>query len=236
MHFKDFKFESSVVFSCHEGFVLRGANVSICTDSGKWSEQIPTCEPVSCPHAPVLEFGRLLTYHPREANISYYLDFARYECLPKYALFGNETITCTASGNWSQLPECRDVKCQRPTEIKNGFMTFSLYREYHYQEVVTYGCNPTYVLEGPRSSFCDKDGNWTTKPVCRAPCHLTTSKAVVLHNGRKTKVEKISNQLINHADTITYYCKDPDKKCSHLVDTQCLDGNLVVPSCYTNNI
>ncbi|MEE6507187.1 hypothetical protein FKM82_007992 [Ascaphus truei] len=111
-------------------------------------------------------------------------------------------------------------------------MTFSTFRKYNYKEVVTYGCNPTYVLEGQRHSFCEKDGEWSPKPTCRAPCQLTVKKAVVLYNGNKIDIQKISNQQIHHADIIGFYCTDETGKCGYPADTQCLDGTITIPSCF----
>ncbi|KAM4663143.1 beta-2-glycoprotein 1 [Discoglossus pictus] len=232
IHHTETNSEYWISYSCNEGYMLHGSNKSMCTERGTWSGQPPTCEPITCPPPPTPEFGKVSFYIPREANVSSYLDVVKYECLPHYALFGNETAICGDNGNWSALPECRDVKCNRPTEIANGFMTYSPHRKYDYGEHVTYGCKPTYVLEGPRNSSCGKYGEWTTKPSCKAPCSVTTKKAVVLYNGKKIKVDKIAHQQIQHGDILGYFCKNKQDKCAYTVDTPCHDGNLTIPSCY----
>ncbi|KAM8946435.1 beta-2-glycoprotein 1 [Pelodytes ibericus] len=232
VHHKDLSYSSTIQFSCNHGYTLHGANESRCTQTGAWSGKLPVCQPIICSAPPNLVFGKIVQNITRDGNISRYMDNVTYECLPKYALFGSEIAFCTANGTWSQVPECRDVKCKRPTEIDNGFMTYSPQRLYDYQEVVTYGCKPTYILEGPKNSLCDKNGKWTLKPTCKAPCHVTTKKATVLYNGRKTRVEEIANQLIQHRDIITYFCKDEKEKCSHMVESHCKDGQFAVPSCY----
>ncbi|XP_053577440.1 beta-2-glycoprotein 1 [Bombina bombina] len=228
----EINFQSWVTYSCNKGYVLHGANQSMCTDRGTWTGQLPTCGPITCSIPPVPENGKIASDFPKVQNISSYLDLVKYECLPRYVMFGNDTATCTASGNWSDLPECRDVKCNRPTEIENGFISFSPARKYDLGESVTYGCKPTYVLDGLRTSICEKDGEWTPKPTCRAPCRITTKKAVVIYNGRKLSVDKISNHLIQHGDTIAYYCKNKAEKCAYMAETHCVDGNFTVPSCY----
>ncbi|KAG9468135.1 hypothetical protein GDO78_013711 [Eleutherodactylus coqui] len=176
--------------------------------------------------------GLLDFYKPQEVNVSFYLDVVRYHCKLDYVLIGSENATCSANGTWSHVPQCRDVKCQRPTEITNGYMSFAPYRKYNYKEVVTYGCNPPYALVGSRTSYCDKDGEWTQKPLCQAPCHVPTPKANVLHNGRKTRVDEISRQEIQHGDIITYYCKNKDENCAYTIQSQCDNGNFTVPACY----
>lgn len=117
-------------------------------------------------------------------------------------------------------------------EIPNGYMSFAPYRKYSYKEAVTYGCNPPYALVGSRTSYCDKDGEWTQKPLCQAPCHVPTPKANVLHNGRKTRVDEISRQQIQHGDVITFYCRNKKENCAYSVQSQCHDGNFTVPACY----
>ncbi|XP_053309517.1 beta-2-glycoprotein 1 [Spea bombifrons] len=232
VRYRELSYGSHIHFACNEGYNLHGANESRCTESGTWSPEVPACKPITCPPPPVPNFGRLVLYTPREGNTSQYLDNVTYGCLPKYAMFGNASAYCTANGTWSRTPDCRDVKCRRPTEIEHGFLTYSPPRLYDYQEAVTYGCKPTYVLDGPKNSFCDKNGEWTVKPSCRAPCHVTTKKATVLYNGRKTRVDKISDQLIQHGDIVTYFCKDDKGDCAHSRDSMCLDGHFTVPPCY----
>ncbi|XP_075034138.1 beta-2-glycoprotein 1 [Mixophyes fleayi] len=230
--YTDLTYQSVIYFSCNKGYILHGASESKCMETGTWNAMLPTCEPVTCPHPMIPKFGQLNHYRPREGNISVYLDVVTYSCLLNYALLGNENVTCGENGTWSDVPECRDVKCQRPTEILYGYMSFSPYRKYNYKEAVTYGCNPPYTLDGPRSSYCDKNEQWTQKPVCRAPCHVTTPKATVLHNKRKTRVDEISGQQIQHGDILTYYCKNKTDNCAYTVESQCRDGNFTVPACY----
>ncbi|KAM3923443.1 beta-2-glycoprotein 1 [Leptodactylus fuscus] len=232
VRYTDITYQSVIYFSCQEGYRLRGVNESECLLSGAWSAPFPVCEKVTCPPPEIPRFGRLDIYKPREGNISTYLDVVSYGCEHNYALIGYENATCRANGTWSHVPECRDVKCQRPTEIPNGFMSFAPYRKYNYREMVTYGCNPPYTLVGLRTSYCDKDGQWTQKPLCQAPCHVPTPKANVLHNGRKTRVDEIARQQIHHGDIITYYCKKKKESCSYTVPSQCHNGNFTVPNCY----
>ncbi|XP_073524725.1 beta-2-glycoprotein 1-like [Phyllobates terribilis] len=232
VRYTEVTYQSVARFSCDEGHRLHGANESECLASGAWSAPLPVCENVTCPYPEIPRLGRLDFYQPREGNVSTYRDVVRYGCNLNYALIGNETATCRANGTWSHVPECRDVKCQRPAEIANGYMSFAPYRKYNYKEVVTYGCNPPYALVGSRSSYCDKDGDWTPKPLCQAPCHVPTPKANVLHNGRKTRVDEISRQQIQHGDVITYYCKNKTEKCAHSVPSRCHNGNFTVPACY----
>ncbi|KAM4012288.1 beta-2-glycoprotein 1-like isoform 2-T2 [Anomaloglossus baeobatrachus] len=232
VYYKEITYQSVASFSCDEGHRLLGSNETECLVSGGWSAPPPACEKVTCPYPEIPRLGRLEFYEPRRGNVSTFRDVVRYGCDPHYALIGNETAMCRANATWSHVPECREVTCQRPAEIPNGFTSFAPYRRYHYREAVTYGCNPPYTLEGPRASYCDKDGEWTPKPLCQAPCHVPTPKANVLHNGRKTRVDEISRQQIQHGDVITYYCKNKTENCAYSVPSRCHDANFTVPACY----
>ncbi|XP_068118459.1 beta-2-glycoprotein 1 [Hyperolius riggenbachi] len=232
VHGMDLTYGSMISFSCNTGYRLQGAKESACVEGRKWSTSPPVCEVVTCPPPVVPKFAQLALYSPRVGNVSNYLDVVTYQCQPNYAMFGSENATCTENGTWTAIPECRDVKCPRLTEISNGYMSFSPYRKYNYKESVVYGCNPPYALDGPRTSFCDKDGNWSQKPLCKAPCQVTTPKATVLHNGRRTRVDEISGQQIQHGDILTYFCKNKEEKCAYTVQSRCNDGNFTIPACY----
>ncbi|XP_069511152.1 beta-2-glycoprotein 1 [Ambystoma mexicanum] len=228
----EFTYQSWIQFSCNEGFILNGSDVSQCTETGQWSNQQPVCERVICPKPAIPEFGKIKFYKPKSHNMSTYQDVVIYECLPKYALFGNEAATCEANGNWSDVPECIDVKCTRPNDIENGFMTFAIERLYDYMETVRYGCDPPYTLDGPRISQCEKTGNWSTTPTCKPACQIPDKKGVVIYSGQKVKLQDMKKHVIRHTDSLTFYCKDEKNNCAYTVTTQCIDGALPLPPCF----
>nr|XP_034959913.1 beta-2-glycoprotein 1 isoform X2 [Zootoca vivipara] len=227
-----FNYQSFVRFSCDPGYILQGKKTAQCLADGQWSEKLPTCQPVVCPPPPVSEFGALSYLKLVPGNVSVFQDVIKFECLPPLALFGNETAKCLASGNWSELPECRSVECPYPEQIENGFINFALRRTYKYKETVQYGCNPPYVLDGASASSCEKTGTWSTKPACRAPCAIPVKRATVLYNEQKLKVQDHLGDGIKHAETIWFFCKNKEQQCSYTVPTQCVDGTLSVPACF----
>ncbi|XP_069808580.1 beta-2-glycoprotein 1 isoform X2 [Dendropsophus ebraccatus] len=217
-----------VTYSCNLGYVKDSGNdKALCLILGNWEHATLQCKRQQCPKPGALENGTV-----RYTDITYQ-SIIYFSCHEGYRLRGANESQCLVSGAWSApFPVCEAVKCQRPTEIPNGYMSFAPYRKYDYKEAVTYGCNPPYTLVGSRTSYCDKDGEWTQKPLCQAPCHVPTPKANVLHNGRKTRVDEISRQQIQHGDVITYYCKNKIEKCAYTVESRCHDGNFTVPACY----
>ncbi|XP_062976104.1 beta-2-glycoprotein 1 [Elgaria multicarinata webbii] len=227
----DISYQSVIRFSCNPGYILQGPTTSQCLADGQWSAKLPQCQPVICPPPPVSEFGALSYHRNNPGNIFVFQDVITFECLSPYALFGNETASCLSNGNWSELPECRSVQCPYPEAIENGFINFALRRTYNYAETVTYGCNPSYVLDGATVARCEKTGHWSPKPTCRAPCKMPAKKGTVLYNGEKVKVKHLQNG-IQHAEIIWFFCKNNEQHCSYKVSTQCVDGHLSAPACF----
>ncbi len=88
-----------------------------------------------------------------------------YECL---AGFGSDAVTvmCQADGTWESFElSCMPIECGIPRAIANG--TVNLAGGTTYGSVVTYDCNPGFVLYGASTRVCSVDGNWSgPEPVC----------------------------------------------------------------------
>ncbi|XP_065549916.1 beta-2-glycoprotein 1 [Lathamus discolor] len=230
--FADLHYQSSVNFSCEPGYNLVGTRMSQCMADGKWSGSLPQCQPVTCAPPSLPEFSVLSYRRSKPGNVSYFLDTITFECVPPLALIGNETATCMANGNWSSIPECKVVTCPTPTGIENGFLEFVVRRTYHYNESVSFGCQPSYVLEGPKHSRCENTGNWSTKPTCKGPCKIPVKKAVVLYNGEKKRAQNDLKDGVQHGETVSFFCKNKEKSCAYTVPVPCVDGNLTLPACF----
>ncbi|XP_017711316.1 PREDICTED: beta-2-glycoprotein 1 [Rhinopithecus bieti] len=213
-------------------FYLNGANSAKCTEEGKWSPGIPVCAPITCPPPSVPMFATLRVYKPSAGNNSLYQDTAVFECLPQHAMFGNDTITCTTHGNWTTLPECREVKCPFPLRPDNGFVNYPAKPALYYKDKATFGCHDGYSLDGPEETECTKLGNWSAMPSCKASCKVPVKKATVVYQGERVKIqEKFKNGML-HGDKVSFFCKNKEKKCSYTEDAQCIDGTIEVPKCF----
>ncbi|XP_066188445.1 beta-2-glycoprotein 1 isoform X1 [Sylvia atricapilla] len=232
MDFEEFQYQSSVTFSCDPGYNLVGSRTSQCMADGKWTGAFPQCQPVTCAPPSLPEFGVLSYRRLSPGNVSHFLDTILFECVPPLALIGNETATCMANGSWSSIPVCKVVTCPTPIGIENGFIEFAVRRTYHYNESVSFGCQPGFVMEGSKHSRCENTGNWSTKPVCRAPCKIPVKKAVVLYNGEKKRVQNDLKDGILHGETVSFFCKNKEKSCAYTVDVACVDGNFTLPACF----
>lgn len=43
--------------------------------------------------------------------------------------------------------------------------------------------------------------------------------------------EKFKNGML-HGQTISFYCKNKEKKCSYTEDARCNDGTIEIPKCF----
>ncbi|KAG8505055.1 Beta-2-glycoprotein 1, partial [Galemys pyrenaicus] len=232
VRYTTFEYPNTIDFKCNTGFYLNGTNSAKCNEEGRWTPDLPVCAPVTCAPPTVPKFAKLSVYKPSAANNSLYRDTAVFQCLPHYAMFGNDTITCTEHGNWTELPECKEVKCPFPSRPDNGFVNYPAKQVLNYQDKATFGCHDTYVLDGPEEVECSKFGNWSAQPTCKASCKLPVKKATVLYQGERINLqEKFKNGML-HGVKVSFFCKNKEKKCSYTVDAQCVDGTIEVPKCF----
>ncbi|XP_036983938.2 beta-2-glycoprotein 1 [Artibeus jamaicensis] len=238
VRYSTFEYPNTISFSCNTGFYLNGTKSSQCTEEGKWSPDLPVCAPISCPPPSVPKFAVLSISKSLATNSSFSGDSALYgnkavfKCLSRYAMFGNDTITCTKHGNWTELPECREVKCPFPSRPNNGFVNYPAKEALYYKDKATYGCHEKYVLDGPQEVECSKFGNWSAQPSCKASCSVSVKKATVIFEGERVKIqEKFKNGML-HGQKVSFFCKNKEKKCSYTEDAECIDGTLEIPKCF----
>ncbi|XP_029784066.1 beta-2-glycoprotein 1 isoform X2 [Suricata suricatta] len=222
-----------IVYSCQPGYVSRGGMRRFtCPLTGIWPVNTLKCTPVTCPPPAIPEFATLSVYKPLAGNISNYGSKAVFECLPHYAMFGNDTVTCTAHGNWTTLPECKEVKCPFPSRPDNGFVNYPAKQTLYYKDKATYGCHDTYALDGPQEVECNKFGNWSAQPSCKASCKLSVKKATVVYEGERVKLQEKFKDGMLHGVKVSFFCKNKEKKCSYTEDAQCIDGTIEIPKCF----
>nr|XP_042895666.1 sushi, von Willebrand factor type A, EGF and pentraxin domain-containing protein 1 isoform X2 [Parasteatoda tepidariorum] len=109
-----------------------------------------------------------------------------YSCNPGYELTGVSDRRCLASGNWSDgSPHCVRISCGFPGYIANGYING---RQYLFQDIIQYVCNPGYRLSGESTRTCQVDNKWSgTAPrceeiVCEAPKTIENGEVIALQN------------------------------------------------------
>uniref|UniRef100_A0A3P8YC49 Beta-2-glycoprotein 1 n=1 Tax=Esox lucius TaxID=8010 RepID=A0A3P8YC49_ESOLU len=204
-------------------YTLQGASTIECLADGEWTEPPPKCLPLTCGLPPIPAYGKIVYDSLFYGNTVVFGFGVSYQCLPPLALIGNERGMCSANGKWTEPPECKLVTCPPPKNISNGYITTIVKREYGYMDTVRYGCNVNYVLDGPVEVECQKTGDWSQNPACRAPCTNELPKGYYMRNHWPSKTL--------HEEVITFRCINMEKMCGYAVSTQCIDGKVKFPKC-----
>ncbi|XP_035679036.1 IgGFc-binding protein-like [Branchiostoma floridae] len=105
-----------------------------------------------------------------------YQSIITFTCDRGYVLNGAATTTCQADGTWSNaVPTCEPIPCPLLTAPTNGALSPA--GPYAYQNLVTFTCNPGYVLTGAATTTCQADGTWSNAvPTCEPiSCPLLTA-------------------------------------------------------------
>uniref|UniRef100_A0A8C5D460 Beta-2-glycoprotein 1 n=1 Tax=Gouania willdenowi TaxID=441366 RepID=A0A8C5D460_GOUWI len=231
-HSRDYLYQSTINYTCDEGYKMTGSSTAVCQADGTWSSPTPICTIVTCGLAPIPLFA-MVTYNKRfRGNTTNFGDTATYKCLPPYALIGYPTAECTVNGSWTQTPKCQVVTCPPPENIENGIMYPIEKRNFGYMETVKFSCMGNYVLEGNVNIFCQKDGNWSIKPTCMAPCTVDIQRGRISFQGEKIWIEHFKPNLVYHKGQILLYCKNKERNCGYTVPAQCFNGSLSFPECF----
>lgn len=119
-------------------YTLTGSNTSECLANGMWSSPAPICSgtwrgvlsppsgltcfcialqlflwlrtAVQCGLAPIPLHGMIVYDKSVRGNKTHYGTEGTYTCLPPYVLMGGARAACTASGTWTETPECKCTK------------------------------------------------------------------------------------------------------------------------------
>jgi len=162
---------SRATFACTEGFEIKGAHEVECQTNGKWSADVPTCEPKPCPlilapingivDVPTGAFGAVRNFN----------------CITGYNIVGALKTTCTSKGTWSKpAPICKPLKCSKRLKAPvKGSVDRTLGRV---GDTAEFTCNAGYTLEGANTIKCLSSMDWSgPEPTCRPnPCRRTLVK------------------------------------------------------------
>ncbi|XP_030215661.1 complement receptor type 2 isoform X3 [Gadus morhua] len=139
---------------CAKGYLLVGKANRTCL-SGGWDGRPAFCEAVQCtkpktnteilgPWKASYTYRQALVFHCREGT-----------------LVGQKSISCSENATWSAPPPvCKDVECPRPN-VPHSSLSGSWRPPFRYRALMTFSCDPGYVLEGQASVSCSLEGRWT---------------------------------------------------------------------------
>ena len=212
----NFYYNSSVTYSCNNGYNLTGTTTLTCLSSGTWSALIPTCPLVNCGDPGTPDNGM------RSGDTFTYDSSVLFQCNSGYTILGSITLTCLSNGLWnasvpSCLPDCTD-----PGVPTNGQRSG---QSYSYNSVVTFSCNTGYTLTGANSLICLSSGSWNdTAPTCNP---VDCGDPGTPSNGAKAGTSFTYNSIITYSCNVGYNVMGADS-------LTCLSSgswNRSVPSC-----
>ncbi|XP_008062628.1 complement decay-accelerating factor isoform X2 [Carlito syrichta] len=158
----------TVEYECRLGY-RRDPTLSgklTCLPNLEWSQPVQFCKKKSCPNPGELQNGHINITSGTLFGAAIY-----FSCNLGYKLYGSTSSLCIVTGNtvdWSDsLPECREIECLAPPEIKNGVILGGKHDTYLQSQTITYMCNKGFTLIGERSIYCtvnDDEGEWSGPP------------------------------------------------------------------------
>ncbi|XP_043075030.1 E-selectin-like isoform X3 [Puntigrus tetrazona] len=168
-----FRYQSTCVFMCEEGYTLRDCSSSTlsCGAKGSWNDSQPTCEIIKCKPEDVTppDHASVKCTHPY-GNFSYDSK-CEYSCEEGYELKGSSTRSCTSTTEWSGIPStCELVQCPELIKPQKGHMQCQHpMGQFRYQSTCVFMCEEGYTLRDSSSSTlsCGAKGSWNdSQPTC----------------------------------------------------------------------
>ncbi|XP_036084876.1 CUB and sushi domain-containing protein 1 isoform X1 [Rousettus aegyptiacus] len=153
----DFRWGSSISYSCAAGYQLSRPAILSCEGPGVWRGDAPQCLAVFCgdPGTPAEGHlsGRSFTYRSE----------VTFQCRAPFLLVGSSRRTCQADGTWSGLqPTCIDPahnSCPDPGTPHFGTQNSS--RGYEVGSTVFFRCRKGYHVQGPTTRTCLANLTWS---------------------------------------------------------------------------
>ncbi|XP_078585766.1 sushi, von Willebrand factor type A, EGF and pentraxin domain-containing protein 1-like [Branchiostoma floridae x Branchiostoma japonicum] len=156
-------YNSTVYFTCAQGYTLSGSSNRTCQADGMWSGTQPTCSALECPELDAPLNGD----RTGGTTVGSFLVFF---CHTGYDITGGDFMrTCEADQTWSGTqPTCQRKTCPELQPPPNGNITGTNL----FGDVVTFTCAAGYELIGSDTRTCQGNAQWSgNQPSCsRVQC------------------------------------------------------------------
>ncbi|XP_021914139.1 sushi, von Willebrand factor type A, EGF and pentraxin domain-containing protein 1 isoform X2 [Zootermopsis nevadensis] len=149
------------VFSCAQGYGLRGPHEAVCQHTGDWASPLPTCQEVQCDTPGTPDNGYIQGSGPYKAG-----DVIQFNCNPEFMMEGQPIIACQENGRWSgTVPKCMQACSYPGTTISGRMSAVKFY--YKIGETITFTCDDGLELRGAPMLRCLRNGKWSNAiPTC----------------------------------------------------------------------
>ncbi|XP_073522973.1 C4b-binding protein alpha chain-like isoform X2 [Phyllobates terribilis] len=198
---KQYFYNDTISFGCHEGYKLIGQDKITCNNDGRWNYKVPECKGI-CKDPPTFDYAILDVQYQ---TIAIFLagNKVQYKCRSGYiwnTMYRNYSITCLENSKWSNITKefCIRRSCGHPQAVKNAIPKA---KDFLFQSEAVYECEKGYKMDSPSNSIkCESNGKWNgTFPVCTVQ---KCSPPEDLENGSYSLKK---NEYL-YGETVTYKC------------------------------
>ncbi|XP_068090442.1 sushi, von Willebrand factor type A, EGF and pentraxin domain-containing protein 1 isoform X2 [Hyperolius riggenbachi] len=222
---------SSVLYTCKPGFEIIGNATLICGADGRWLGGMPVCKPVKCRPAKEIPNGK------SSSNSLHFGQTVTYSCNKGFRLEGQPILTCLETGEWdAKTPVCKEVTCDPPDAIENGFVEGA---DYRYGAVIIYSCMPGFQLTGPAIQTCE-DSGWSSSGTMCVPTDCGLPPHIDFGQYNKLEENMLNDAFQNEIHGIKVTTQVPiistrRKSVSHSINSEVADflyGTYILYTCY----
>ncbi|XP_052243416.1 uncharacterized protein LOC127853188 isoform X4 [Dreissena polymorpha] len=176
-------FNSSIEYSCNNGYDITGNNIIVCLENGIWSKLEATCIIKDCGN-----YTHTLNGMVEFPNDTTYLSVANVHCIEGYRLkkehnnsVTSEYINCTEEGLWQVSKGCELKDCGPPPSGKLSTVNAPVKT---FNSSAVYTCNHGYSTYNDSTIVCNASGLWSDEaPICydinecldRKTCHYNAN-------------------------------------------------------------
>lgn len=152
---------ATLVFECNEGYELKGSDTMTCLEFGWRPRSPPYCLAKACPDPGRPENGDRFGYFRVGSTV-------RFSCQSGFEMHGSRERTCLENKEWSgSLTTCQDGRSDCPV-LGTPISGRKYGSKYNNRDIVTFECDPGFVLKGSAVRKCLQNGTWNgTDAICR---------------------------------------------------------------------